>query len=167
MRNPFAPVSAPSESFAAKPDAFPKTTNVLPDAWPLTLGGECRDDHIVKPIAIYIPRTRRRRSEVAGREIGSILMRRLHRLQSTRFKTVPEAPRKLAGGEASPRAGTTGYFEESEPAPAGAMELPGARVAPSSLRDAFAFYAGFRWFQLADSLYHRQISTAPPAHSAG
>ena len=36
MRNPFAPVSAPSESFAAKPDAFPKTTNVLPDAWPLT-----------------------------------------------------------------------------------------------------------------------------------
>lgn len=69
MRNPFAPVSAPSESFAAKPDAFPKTTNVLPDAWPLTLGGECRDDHIVKPIAIYIPRTRRRRSEVAGREM--------------------------------------------------------------------------------------------------
>ena len=35
-------------------------------------------------------------------------MRRFPRLQSGPVQPVPEAPRKLAGGEVSPRAGTTG-----------------------------------------------------------
>ncbi len=48
-------------------------------------------------------------------------MRRLHRLQSTRFDGVPEAPLKLAGGEASLRAATTGSCPEQTTVPRQAL----------------------------------------------
>ena len=68
---------------------------------------------------------------------------------------VPEGHRKLAGGEASPRAGTTGPSAKIEPAPAGAMESVHARGSstPAGVRSVFDL---FRWF--------RSFLASPPAN---
>src|SRR4030095_10099728 len=54
---------------------------------------------------------------IVFRRESKLLIRRLHRLQSTRFSGVPEAPEILAGGEASLRAGTTGSWHKQTTAP--------------------------------------------------
>ena len=52
----------------------------------------------------------------------------------------------------------------NEPAPAGAAECrqPHVSAAPAG---AGLILSSIRWFPLADSLHHRLISAAPPAHS--
>ena len=79
--------------------------------------------------------------------------------------TVPEAPRNLAGGAASLRAGTTGLSAKSEPVPEGRRNYACVGQFQRPCRGGFASLQESGGFSLADSLHHRLISTAPPARS--
>ena len=79
-----------------------------------------------------------------------------------RPRNAPEAQRKLAGGEASPRARTTGPEKKTIP-PRQGRGNPASIKVPSPLPGRIALRDWFRWFALADSLHHRLISLVPPA----
>ena len=77
----------------------------------------------------------------------------------------PEAPRKLAGGGASPRAGTTGLHWQAFPPRQGRWDF--------CLRRSFhrpsgtgSLLVGGPVVALADSFHHRLISVVPPAPNA-
>src|SRR5438874_12915155 len=75
--------------------------------------------------------------------------------------SAPEAQQKLAGREASPRAGTTGSRQSNGCAPEGALEsLARLSGAPSG---AHLLIRRSPVVALADSLHHRLISVVPPA----
>src|SRR5205807_5877522 len=77
------------------------------------------------------------------------------------FLSAPETQQKLAGGEASPRAGTTGSRQPKGCAPEGAPEsLARLSGAPSG---AHLLIRRSPVVALADSLHHRLISVVPPA----
>ena len=70
------------------------------------------------------------------------------------FESVPEGLQKLAGGEASPRAGTTGTNDQMGFAPEGRWNHTTQQISiapPGRVR----LIAIVRWFPLADSLHHR------------
>ena len=76
---------------------------------------------------------------------------------------VPEGHRKLAGGAArNERNHRT--LHKSAPAPEGRWNLHGP-LHPIAPAGAGLILSSIRWFPLADSLHHRLISAAPPAHS--
>ena len=74
-----------------------------------------------------------------------------------RPRNAPEAQRKLAGGEASPRARTTGPEKKTIPPRQGRGKQASIKV-PSPLPGRVAWHDRFRWFPLADSLHHRLVS---------
>jgi len=96
-------------------------------------------------------------------------------LYPTQLKTGafgPEGRRKLAGGEASPRAETTGSRSNQRCAPDGAMETPPGLPVPHPghvpIADTIRWLRSFprkRAYSphAASSLHHRLISFKPPA----
>ncbi len=72
-------------------------------------------------------------------------MRRLPRLQTRGSSHVPEAPQKLAGGEASPRAGTTGISSGAISPRQGRWRF--WRAFQRALRDAAVSFGVFRWLR--------------------
>ena len=94
----------------------------------------------------------------AGR--GDPLRRLFDRLQKWGSGSAPEALRKLAGGAASPRAGTTGSWIRSNPPRQGRWD--GAARAGSIAPPGRVRFCGESGGCARSSLHHRLISDVPP-----
>ena len=103
-----------------------------------------------------IAQSLRSRATLAGDSRGS------EKITAVLF--VPEGLRKLAGGEASPRAQPPEPGSKCKPPRRGAGNKHASDFQRPS--GAGSLFAASPVVALADSLHHRQISAAPPARSA-